>query len=234
LDADRVFLTAHHAQPPLLNARPIDKSELFADATASTPILFTACRLSREKGIFELPQILARARQSLPDLKLVIAGTGPAEAELRAALPDARFLGWVDRQRMAELYLGLDLFVFPSRFDTFGNVILEALAHGMPAVAYGCKGPKDILADGESGYLVESIEEMGDRIVSHFLDPGARERMRRGAMARAALYQAEPIMNQFLHDLGLGDAPRDAAPAGAEPDADLGFDDGPAPERSVA
>jgi len=235
LEAERVYLTAHHAQPRHPTASPIDKSELFSDASADTPILFTACRLSPEKGIFELPRILSQARASLPDLRLVIAGTGPAEAELKAALPEARFLGRVDRQRMAELYLGLDLFVSPSRFDTFGNVILEALAHGMPAVAYNCKGPKDILADGQSGYLVESIEEMGDRIVSHFQHPEAREAMRRSAMARAALYQAEPIMNRFLHDLGLCDAPRDRAEqTGVQMDANLGFDDGFAPVRSVA
>src|SRR5262249_10025332 len=93
MDAERVHLTAHHAQPRHPGARPIGKADLFADATNETPILFTACRLSREKGIFELPQIVAQARRSLPDLRLVIAGSGPAEAELKAALPDALFLG---------------------------------------------------------------------------------------------------------------------------------------------
>jgi len=235
LDADRVHQTAHHAQPRHPTAEAIDKAELFPDATDDTPILFTACRLSREKGIFELPEILARARKSLPDLRIVIAGAGPAEEELKAALPDARFLGWVDRQRLAELYLGLDLFVFPSRFDTFGNVILEALVHGMPAVAYNCKGPKDILEDGRSGYLVDSIEEMSNRIVSHFLHREAQEAMRHNAMARAAAYEAEPIMRQFMRDLGLGEAldDRNAQPI-AEMDDEIGFTDTFARERSVA
>jgi glycosyltransferase involved in cell wall biosynthesis len=212
LDPSRVYLTAHHAQPRHPTARPIDKASLFPDATAATPIVFVACRLSREKGLFELPDILARARRSVPDLRLVIAGAGPAEADLKAALPDARFLGWVDRQRLAELYLGLDLFVFPSRFDTFGNVILEALAHGMPAVAYNCKGPKDILENGRSGYLVETIEEMGDRIASHYLKPECAVAMREQAIRRAAGYRAEPIMRQFMYDLGLGDRPDPAIP----------------------
>ena len=235
LPPDRVYLTAHHAQPRHPSATPIDKSELFPDATPDTPILLTACRLSREKGIGDLPQILAQARRSLPDARLVIAGAGPAEEELKAALPDARFLGWVGRRRLAELYLGLDLFVFPSRFDTFGNVLLEALVHGMPVVAYNCKGPRDILEDGHSGYLVETIEEMGDRIVSHFQHPEGRESMRRNAMARAALYQAEPIMNRFMQDLGLGDAlSAHATQPIAESDADVGFDEAFPQERSVA
>jgi len=234
LNADRVYLTAHHAQPRHPSARPVDKASLFPDATPDTPILFTACRLSREKGIFELPQIVAEARQLLPDLRVVIAGTGPAEAELKATLPDARFLGWVDRQRLAELYLGLDLFVFPSRFDTFGNVILEALAHGMPVLAYNCKGPKDILENGCSGYLVDRIEDMAERIVAHFQRPHGHEAMRRSAIARAALYDAEPIMNRFLHDLGLGDVRHECVTrSSGSLDANRG-DDVPAPERSVA
>ncbi len=207
LNDNKVHLTAHHVQPRHPTARPVDKSTLFADATADTPILLTACRLSREKGIFELPEILARARQSLPDMRIVIAGCGPVEAELKTALPNACFVGWVDQQRLAELYLGLDLFVFPSRFDTFGNVILEAMVHGMPAVAYNCKGPKDIIENGCSGYLVDSIEEMSDRIVSHFLFRARREVMRENAVVRAAAYGAEPIMRQFMHDLGLDEEP---------------------------
>lgn len=207
LEPERVFLTAHHAQPRHATARPIDKREIFPDASPTTPILFTACRLSREKGIFELPEILERARLHLPDLRLVVAGTGPAERELRSVLPDAHFTGWVDAKRLAQLYLGLDLFVFPSRFDTFGNVVIEALMHGMPAVAYDCKGPKDILATGGCGYLVDSIEGMSRAIVGHFADHERHAEMRRQAMARAESFRAEPIMRRFMHDLGLDEEP---------------------------
>ncbi len=197
-----VHLTAHHTEPaaPIVAVR---KAELIPGATAATPVLFVAGRISREKGVLELPEIYRNARVAIPDLKLVIAGSGPAETELRAALPEAVFLGWVSRERMAALYAGLDLFVFPSRFDTFGNVILEAFAQGMPVLAYNCKGPKDIVQHGRNGYLVSSSEDMSAHIVAHF---NARERhpaMRREALRRVADYQAEPIMRQFLHNLGL-------------------------------
>src|SRR5262249_24875993 len=136
---------------------------------------------------------------------------------------------------VAELYLGLDLFVFASRFDTFGNVILEALVHGMPAVAFNCKGPKDILEDGRSGYLVDSTEEMTERIISHFRHPERHESMRRSALARAAQYEAEPIMHRFMQDLGLGDALRSPARHTlVEADADLGCAEVLAREKSVA
>jgi glycosyltransferase involved in cell wall biosynthesis len=166
-------------------------------------VLFIACRLSREKGVFELPEILAGARQTLPDLRLVIAGSGPDEAELKAALPDACFLGWVPKEELARYYAGLDLFVFPSRFDTFGNVLLEAFAYGMPALAYRCKGPKDIIEHDSSGYLVDTADEMADQIVAHFQWPDRRAEMRELALRRAAAYRPDDIMMRFLQDLGL-------------------------------
>jgi glycosyltransferase involved in cell wall biosynthesis len=93
--------------------------------------------------------------------------------------------------------------VFPSRFDTFGNVLLEAFVYGMPAVAYNCKGPKDIIEHGVSGYLVETPEEMARQIVAHYQWPDRRAAMRDSALARARHYQADDIMTRFIQDLGL-------------------------------
>jgi len=206
LPEDHVFLTAHHTQPRDPEILPISKSELFPDATVNTPVLLYAGRISREKGLFDFPEIIARIRQSMSDVKVVIAGTGPAETGLKEALPDALFLGWVDKSRMKSLYAGLDMFVFPSRFDTFGNVVLEAFTYGMPVIAYNCKGPKDIIEDGVSGYLVEDIEGMSTRIIEFIGHGSNRSVMQQNAMLRSQAYQAEPIMNQFLSDMGLNDA----------------------------
>ncbi len=210
LPAEKVFLTAHHTEPAAAPVVPVRKSELLAGANANTPVLFVACRISKEKGVLELPEIYRRAKQSLPDLRIVIAGSGPAEAELRQALPEASFLGWISRERLSQLYAGLDLFVFPSQFDTFGNVVLEAFSHGMPVVAYNCKGPKDIVQHERNGYLVNSIDEMAAQIVTHFEQPERHAAMRREAQRRVGDYQAEPIMRQFLDDLGLQRVEADA------------------------
>jgi len=203
LEEERVYLTAHHTQKQDHAIRGVDKTELFEDATQDTPVLLFAGRVSREKGIFDLPEIYARVKKAMPDVKIVIAGTGPAEQALKEALPEALFLGWVDKQRIAELYKGLDLFVFPSRFDTFGNVILESFVYGMPAVAYDCKGPKDIIQHDECGYLVKDIEQMAEHIVRYFSSEPARVKMIQNAMSRAEEYQAEPIMQKFIRDMGL-------------------------------
>ncbi|TEW51367.1 glycosyltransferase [Psychromonas algicola] len=203
LAEDKVFLTAHHTQARNQQATAIDKSELIPGANQDTPVLFIACRISQEKGLFDLPEIITLAKQRLPNLKIVIAGSGPATEELKERLPEAIFLGWQSKAQLASLYLGLDLFIFPSRFDTFGNVILEAFAHGMPTLAYNCKGPKDIIQNQVNGYLVETIPEMADAVVNFFTDKNSQETMRQKALQRAQQYQAEPIMQQFLSDLGL-------------------------------
>jgi len=203
LRPERIFLTAHHAKLQHKQVTPVDKRSLFADATEETPVLFIACRLSEEKGLLDLPEMLRIARRELPDLRLVVAGQGPLESALRETLPDALFLGWVDQDRLAAMYAGLDLFVFPSRFDTFGNVLLEAFAQGMPAIAYNCKGPKDIVQHGRSGYLVDDVRGMAQQVVAHFRWPDERAAMRAAALERAADYQADRIMTQFVQDLGL-------------------------------
>ena len=203
LPPERVFLTAHHTAPRDVRVQPVRKADLIPGANDQTPVLFIACRLSQEKGIFDLPEIVREARLSVPGLKIVIAGSGPASADLQKAMPDAEFVGWQTREQLASLYLGLDLFVFPSRFDTFGNVLLEAMTHGMPALAYNCKGPKDIIEHDVSGYLVEDTDTMAEAVVRFFSDRDGRTVMRENARKRAARFQAEPIMQQFLADLGL-------------------------------
>jgi glycosyltransferase involved in cell wall biosynthesis len=203
LDEEQVFVTAHHTQPRNIGIQKISKASIIPGANDDTPVLFVACRISKEKGILELPEIVERARRHIPNLEIVVAGSGPAEQQLKEKLPDAVFLGWQDKKQLAALYLGLDLFVFPSRFDTFGNVILEAFVHGMPTVAYNCKGPRDIIQNNKNGYLVEDIVAMSDKIVEYFSSPNTQQNMQQKALQRAAEYQAEPIMQQFLQDMGL-------------------------------
>ncbi|MDP5132271.1 MAG: glycosyltransferase [Paraglaciecola sp.] len=203
LNKEQVFLTAHHTQARDVQVQRVHKDTLIPGATEDTPVLFIACRISQEKGIFDLPKIVAIAKQQLPELKIVIAGAGPATEKLKQKLPDAIYLGWQNKKQLAALYLGLDLFVFPSRFDTFGNVILEAFVHGMPTIAYNCKGPRDIIQHEVNGYLVDDVEAMARHIVQFFTDKKQQGAMGQKARQRANDYQAEPIMRQFLTDLGL-------------------------------
>jgi len=203
LNEESVFLTAHHTSARDKALKEIDKRELFEGVTESTPILLYASRISKEKGIFDIPHIYAAVKQKFPDAKLVIAGSGPAEEELKVLLPDALFTGWIDKSYLYRLYQSLDLMIFPSRFDTFGNVVLEAFTYGMPVVAYNCKGPKSIIEDGVSGFLTENKEHMS-RSICDYLGSGCEQSLiKENAIKRSMAYQAEPIMQQFMQDLGL-------------------------------
>jgi glycosyltransferase involved in cell wall biosynthesis len=206
LDADKVLLTAHHTQPRNPDIVPVKKSELFDDANDDTPIMLFASRISREKGIFDLVEVYRTAKQAIPNLRMVIAGSGPAEEELKKQFPEACYLGWVSKERIAELYAGLDLMIFPTRFDTFGNVILEAFTYGMPVISYNCKGPKNIIQHGSSGFLVEDRDEMAQQVIRYFNSPVMQKQMHQQAMSRVEDYQAEPNMSRFIENLGLVEA----------------------------
>ena len=94
----------------------------------------------------------------LPGTKMVI-GHGPQEAELRGRFPEARFLGEMEGATLAAHLATADVFVFPSRTDTFGIVQLEALASGVPVAAFPVTGPKDVIGDAPVGALSEDLRE---------------------------------------------------------------------------
>lgn len=126
--------------------RPRDKSLL----DLPRPIFCYVGRVSTEKNIE------AFLRADLPGTKLVI-GDGPAMSLLRRRYPDATFTGYKHGEALARHLAACDVFVFPSRTDTFGVVMLEAMACGLPVAAYPVTGPIDIIQPGTVGALDEDL-----------------------------------------------------------------------------
>ncbi|WGF88541.1 glycosyltransferase family 4 protein [Marinivivus vitaminiproducens] len=116
------------------------------DLGLKRPIFLSVGRLAVEKN---LPAFLSL---DLPGSKVVI-GDGPERASLEAAFPEAHFLGARFGDDLARLFAAADVFVFPSLTDTFGNVVLEALASGVPVAAFPVTGPIDIIGDAPVGVL---------------------------------------------------------------------------------
>jgi len=110
------------------------------------PIFLCVGRVAIEKNIE------AFLRLDLPGSKWV-AGDGPALAKLKAEFPEVRFTGVLSQLELATLYNAADVFVFPSRTDTFGLVLLEAMACGCPVAAYPVTGPVDVIGDSPAGAL---------------------------------------------------------------------------------
>ncbi len=109
-------------------------------------------RLATEKRVDLLAPI-----GTLPGVRLVIIGGGPAEAALRRELPGAVFLGPRQGNQLARLYASLDVFVHSGPYETFGQTVQEAAASGLPVVAPAAGGPLDLVLDGISGYLVPPL-----------------------------------------------------------------------------
>jgi glycosyltransferase involved in cell wall biosynthesis len=110
------------------------------------PIFVSVGRIAPEKNLEAFLSL------RLPGTKVVI-GHGPQEAELRARFPDAVFFGSMSGELLAQHVAAADVFVFPSKTDTFGIVQLEALASGVPVAAFPVTGPKDVIGDAPVGAL---------------------------------------------------------------------------------
>jgi glycosyltransferase involved in cell wall biosynthesis len=114
------------------------------------PIFLYVGRIAVEKNIE------AFLRLDLPGSKWV-AGVGPALQGLQSTYPDVNYLGVLDQHELAEAYASADVFVFPSRTDTFGLVLLEAMACGLPVAAYPVTGPIDVIEDPKAGALHDDL-----------------------------------------------------------------------------
>jgi glycosyltransferase involved in cell wall biosynthesis len=121
-----------------------------ADLGFARPIFVTMGRLAVEKSLEEFLSL------DLPGTKVVI-GTGPQEAPLKRRFPGAKFLGLLENGALAAHLAAADVFVFPSRTDTFGVVQLEALASGVPVAAFPVTGPKDVVGGHPVGVLNEDL-----------------------------------------------------------------------------
>ncbi|MFM7084152.1 MAG: glycosyltransferase family 4 protein [Hyphomicrobium sp.] len=149
------------------------------------PIFLYVGRISKEKNID------AFLKLNLPGKKVVV-GDGPYLSVLRQSYPDVLFTGRMIGEELALHYASADVFVFPSRTDTFGLVLLEALASGLPVAAYPVTGPIDIIEEGISGFLNEDLGKAAVAALS--LD-------RNAARDRALQFTWSASADQFLENI---------------------------------
>ncbi len=108
-------------------------------------------RVSKDKNLDDFCRI--------PGYRKMLVGDGPYLKSLKSRYSDVLFVGYVPHDKLKDWYRKADVFVFPSKFDTFGLVILEAMACGLPIVAYKVSSPKDIVENRVTGILGENLEE---------------------------------------------------------------------------
>jgi len=123
-------------------------------------------------------------RAGVTNFRFQIVGHGSEQGWLRERLPRAEFTGVLKGEALSTAYANMDLFVFPSHTDTFGNVVLEALASGVPAIVTPDGGPPTIVQDGETGRIVRD-EDFATAIAEILAAPARLTAMRRSARSYA-------------------------------------------------
>ncbi len=183
------LLIERTGKPVFLMKRGID-TQLFAPAkrTVRDGILRLGYvgRTTPEKNVRFLRSLeTALLAANLPPFRFLIVGDGSERVWLSRNMHAADLPGVLRGEELAQAYANMDAFVFPSRTDTFGNVVLEAFASGVPAIVTGAGGPKFIVREGISGFVAGDDEDFVG-ITSRLL----RDTSLRSEMARAAREQA--------------------------------------------
>jgi glycosyltransferase involved in cell wall biosynthesis len=204
-------------RPCHLMQRGVD-AELFSPANRSRatcagtpmcqPVLGYVGRLSVEKNVALLPKIDAQLRERKIAAKWVIIGHGAEEEELRSALGEAALAGVLRGQALADAYANMDLFVFPSHTDTFGNVVLEALASGVPAIVTPDGGPGHILTAAEAltgaAGRIAADADFAPAIADLLHQPDALAAMRSAGRAYAQTCSWDAIFDRVLATYPVG------------------------------
>jgi len=178
-------------------------------------------RISLEKNVDLLIEAFDKVTERGVDAQLVLIGDGPAYDALRQRTRHNErilFTGFLEGEPLHEAYASADVFVFPSTTDTFGNVVLEAQASGLPAIVSDRGGPQEIVQLNDSGLIVDlsdtlkATDALADAMATLYDEPARREQMREAALATAR-QMSWPVVLQHLFD--SGEPTRPSLPSGA-------------------
>lgn len=136
--------------------RGVDRSVFRPELRTKTngqPTLVCVSRVSREKNLDDFCSL------DYFGARKIMVGDGPYRAELESKYPNVEFVGFKRGEELATYYANADVFVFPSRWETFGIVMIEAMACGTPVAAYPVQGPQDVVDHGQTGYLRDNLKQ---------------------------------------------------------------------------
>lgn len=160
-------------------------------------------RLAVEKDLDVLLKAWDTAKASIPDAQLIITGDGPMMEELRqTADPAVIFTGYRHGEELAEIYAASDVFVFPSTTETFGNVVLEAMASGLPVIAAEAGGVKNLIRDGDNGLACRprNYLDLAAAILKMAQNKPLRKKIGRQARQYALEQKWDGILNQLVEN----------------------------------
>jgi glycosyltransferase involved in cell wall biosynthesis len=149
---DTVLFTPERRDPEFWRSRGLREGEIG---------LLYAGRVSKEKKLDLFASIIRKLKAEGLPVRGLVVGHGPYAGEMQESFPEAIFTGYLSGAELAAAYASADVFVFPSTTDTFGNVILEAQASGLPCVVSDQGGPRELVEDGVDGFVTRGGDEAG-------------------------------------------------------------------------
>ncbi len=150
-------------------------------ATENTKVLISVGRMAPEKNLDQVLKTYEALKYTGQAFKLVMVGDGPLKQQFQHRYPEIIFPGMLSQAHLAAYYASSDLFIFPSQTETFGNVTLEALASGIPVLAFDCAAARDWVQTGINGWLVaeNNPEGFAAQAVSIFSSKDSLDQMMR-------------------------------------------------------
>jgi len=174
-----------HLMPRGVDAELFHPAKRKRDENDRDHVLGFVGRISVEKNVALLAQVQEELEaMGHKSFRFLIVGHGGDEAWLRERMPRAEFTGVLRGEELSKAYANMDLLVFPSHTDTFGNVVLEAMASGVPAIVTPDGGPKTIVREGVTGRIAEDAD-FAAAVASVLGDPAKHAQMRLAARAHA-------------------------------------------------
>ena len=155
-----------------------------------SPVIAFVSRLVLEKGLQTVMDTFRKLSARLPEATVLIVGDGPERPRLQRSLPGARFCGCLRGDELARAYASSDVFFFPSTTETFGNVTLEAMSSGLPAVVADAAGSRDLVEHGVNGFILppRRSAEFADHLCLLATHPEIRQRMGHASRQKAFHY----------------------------------------------
>ena len=200
ITSEKIFSISHWVNKDIFKPHE-SYSPLYNTATPPT-VLFVG-RLSPEKGVMILPEIYKKLMARYKKCRIIIVGKGPLEEELKLLIPNAEFRGWMPQNQLPEIYAESDIMILPSKFDTFGRVILEAMSCGCPVASFNKNGPKSIIQNDEYGILATSKRELIKKVVDFFENQKYVSSVKKNCLKRAQEYNKEKTISYFMRSIGL-------------------------------
>lgn len=167
------------------------------------PTILFASRLVWEKNLDCLFQIYRHLRTRNIPVNFVVAGDGQAKNACKKAMPDALFMGHLGHESLSTLYASSDIFLFPSISETYGNVVAEAMASGLPCVVSDQGGPSELVENGETGFVCRG-NDPGDflrAILSLLESPSLLKKFRQAGLERSKSRDWQQLADNYFEDL---------------------------------